>query len=137
MELGLTVDGALGPPASTELDPLNVYTNEYTQVMRIKTLSVREAREQLSSVLEAFRRGDRTPVGVGSHRKTEAVMVPIEVYDELVAERERAVAQADASIRAEGLTTTPEADAITDSWKRGEISTAEMRSQTRALFGIT
>ncbi|MFG1921616.1 type II toxin-antitoxin system Phd/YefM family antitoxin [Cryptosporangium sp. NPDC048952] len=107
--------------------------------MRIKTLSVREAREQLSSVLDAFRKGDRTPVGVGSHRKTEAVVVPIEVYDELVAERarrENAIAQADASIRAEGLATSPEADAITDRWKCGEISTAEMRSQTRALFGI-
>jgi hypothetical protein len=38
--------------------------------MLIETLSVREAREQLPSVLERFRNGDRTPVGVGSHRKT-------------------------------------------------------------------
>jgi len=45
--------------------------------MRIETLSVREAREQLPTVLDRFRKGDRTPVGVGSHRKTEAVMVPV------------------------------------------------------------
>jgi hypothetical protein len=57
--------------------------------MLIETLSVREAREQLPRVLERFRNGDRTPVGVGSHRKTEAVMVPVEVFDELTAERAR------------------------------------------------
>src|SRR5262249_4629196 len=65
----------------------NVYTTGYTTGMLIETLSVREAREQLPRVLERFRNGDRTPVGVGSHRKTEAVMIPVEVYDELTAER--------------------------------------------------
>lgn len=66
-----------------------MYTIGYTFSMLIETLSVREAREQLPSVLERFRNGDRTPVGVGSHRKTEAVMVPVEVFDELTAERAR------------------------------------------------
>jgi PHD/YefM family antitoxin component YafN of YafNO toxin-antitoxin module len=72
--------------------------------MLIETLSVREAREQLPSVLERFRNGDRTPVGVGSHRKTEAVMVPVEVFDDLTAERARSLTQAAASVRAAGLT---------------------------------
>jgi fido (protein-threonine AMPylation protein) len=40
----------------------------------IETMSVRETREQLPSVLERFCKGDLTPVGVGSHRKTEAVL---------------------------------------------------------------
>src|SRR5687767_5070986 len=89
--------------ASGLIDALNVYTIGYTFPMLIETLSVREAREQLPTVLERFRSGDRTPVGVGSHRKTEAVMVPVEVFDELTAERSRALAQATASVRAEGL----------------------------------
>jgi PHD/YefM family antitoxin component YafN of YafNO toxin-antitoxin module len=67
--------------------------------MPIEPLSVREAREQLPSVLERFRNGDRTPVGVGAHRRTEAVMVPVEVFTELTAERARSVAQAEASDR--------------------------------------
>ncbi|MGO4646274.1 type II toxin-antitoxin system prevent-host-death family antitoxin [Nocardia sp. 2YAB30] len=80
--------------------------------MLIETLSVREAREQLSGVLARFRRGDRTPVGVGSHRRTEAVVVPVEVFEELTAERAQSVRQASASIRAEGLSSSSDADAI-------------------------
>jgi antitoxin (DNA-binding transcriptional repressor) of toxin-antitoxin stability system len=103
--------------------------------MRMETLSVREAREQLSHLLDRFRNGDRTPVGVGAHRRTEAVVVPVEVYDELVADRSAAAAEAAASLRAEGLTTSPEADAITHRWARGEISTAAMRAMIRDLHG--
>jgi len=104
-------------------------------MMLIETLSVREAREQLPSVLERFRRGDRTPVGVGSHRKTEAVMVPVEVFDELTAERARSVAQAAGSVRAEGLMVSAAVEAVTERWTRGEISTSEMREQVRRLYG--
>lgn len=103
--------------------------------MLIETLSVREAREQLPSVLERFRKGDRTPVGVGSHRKTEAVMVPVEVFDELTAERTRSLSQATASVRAEGLAASADVDAITERWARGEISTAQMRELVRQLYG--
>lgn len=105
--------------------------------MLIETLSVREAREQLPTVLERFRNGDRTPVGVGSHRKTEAVMVPVEVFDELIAERARSVAQAAASVRAEGLVVDADAEAITERWARGEISTAQMRDMVRRLYGAS
>jgi hypothetical protein len=100
----------------------------------IETLSVREAREQLPSVLERFRNGDRTPVGVGSHRKTEAIMVSVEVFDELTAERSRSLAQAAASVRAEGLTVGPEAEAIVERWARGELSTTQMRELVRQLY---
>ncbi|MFD0592926.1 antitoxin VbhA family protein [Catellatospora coxensis] len=103
--------------------------------MLIETLSVREAREQLPTVLERFRNGDRTPVGVGSHRKTEAVMVPVEVFDELIAERARSITEAAASVRAEGLVVDSDTEAITEQWARGEISTAQMREMVRRLYG--
>src|SRR5215468_10805762 len=102
--------------------------------MLIETLSVREAREQLPSVLERFRNGDRTAVGVGSHRKTEAVMVPVEVFEELTAERVRSLTQAAASVRAEGLEVGTEVQAITERWARGEISTVQMRDLVRRLY---
>ncbi|MFI9504688.1 antitoxin VbhA family protein [Nocardia sp. NPDC052566] len=104
--------------------------------MLIETLSVREAREQLPGVLERFRRGDRTPVGVGSHRKTEAVMVPVAVFEELTAERARSVSQASASVQAEGLAPSPDAEAILERWTRGEISTTQMRELVRRLHDV-
>ncbi|MFG1702988.1 antitoxin VbhA family protein [Nonomuraea sp. M3C6] len=103
--------------------------------MLIETLSVREAREQLPRVLERFRQGDRTPVGVGSHRKTEAVMVSVEVFDELTAERAQSLTEAMASVRAEGLTVGTDAEAIMERWARGEISTPNMRELVRRLYG--
>lgn len=101
----------------------------------METLSVREARERLPSVLERFRSGDRTPVGVGSHRKTEAVMVPVEVFEELTAERAQSLSQAMGSSRAEGFTLSAEARAIAERWARGEISAATMRDLVRQLHG--
>lgn len=102
--------------------------------MLIETMSVRETREQLPSVLERFRQGDRTPVGVGSHRKTEAVMVPVAVFEELTAERTTSAAQAAASVRAEGLTIDAEVEQITECWTRGELSTQQMRDLVRGLY---
>src|SRR5262245_4695524 len=104
--------------------------------MLIETLSVREAREQLPSVLERFRNGDRTPVGVGAHRRTEAVVVPAEVFDELTAERAQAVIEAAASLRAEGLVADREVAEITEQWARGELSTSQMRELVRRLYGV-
>jgi len=63
-------------------------------------------------------------------------MVPVEVYDELTAERTSSVAQAAASLRAEGSAPSAEAEAITERWARGEISTTQMRSMIRQLHGI-
>jgi len=117
--------------------PSNVYTIGYTTGMLIETLSVREAREQLPSVLERFRNGDRTPVGVGSHRKTEAVMVPVEVFEELTAERARSLAQAVGSLRAEGLVAEAGVEAIVERWARGEIGTSQMRELVRQLYGVS
>jgi hypothetical protein len=103
--------------------------------MTIETLSVREAREQLPSILERFRSGDRKPVGVGSHRKTEAIMVPVEVFNELTAGRMLSLSEATASLLAEGLVQEAEVVAITERWAHGEISTAQMRELVRKLYG--
>jgi PHD/YefM family antitoxin component YafN of YafNO toxin-antitoxin module len=103
--------------------------------MRIETLSVREAREQLPSVLARFRNGDRTPVGVGSHRKMEAIIVPVEVFDDLVAGRGRALSEARASLRLEGLSAPSESEEVMERWANGEISTAQMRRHIRRLAG--
>ena len=56
-------------------------------------------------------------------------MIPVEGYDELIAERSRSVASAAGSLRAEGLAPGAEVEAITERWARGEISTAQMRSR--------
>src|SRR5262245_34597186 len=104
--------------------------------MRIETLSVREAREQLPSLLDRFRRGDRRPVFVGAHRRTEAVMIPVEVYNELIERRRNAVTQADASLRVEGFTPPRDMDIIIDRWVHGEITADEMERQVGALYGV-
>jgi len=104
--------------------------------MLIETLSVREAREQLPSLLNRFRHGERTPVGVGSHRKTEAVVIPVDVFNELTAERSSAATQATASVRAEGLNVSDETQDIMQRWARGEISAGEMRTLVRQLHGL-
>lgn len=126
----------LRDPLDSAQGKFTVYTVRYTFGMLIETLSVREARQQLPSVLERFRNGDRTPVGVGSHRKTEAVMVPVEVFEELTAERAQSLTQAAASLRAEGLTVAADVEAITTRWARGEIGTGQMRELVRQLYGV-
>jgi hypothetical protein len=104
--------------------------------MRIEVLSVREAREQLPSLLDRFRQGDRRPVFLGSHRRTEAVMLPVKIYDELVEQRRNAVAQADASLRVEGFEAPREIDIIVERWVHGEITSGEMERQVAALYGV-
>jgi hypothetical protein len=66
---------------------------------------VSEAREQLSRALARFRREGAAaePVIFGSHRKPEAVVIPFELYAELIEHRRRrrAAANAAASVLAE------------------------------------
>lgn len=49
-------------------------------------LGTSEAREQLSQVLERFRRegADAEPMLFGSHRKAEAVVLPVAVWERLL-----------------------------------------------------
>jgi hypothetical protein len=104
--------------------------------MRFETLSVREARERLPSLLDRFRNGDRTTVGVGSHRRTEAVVMPIAVYDELIAERATSAASALASLRLEMVYPSADVQVITDQWVHGKITTAELRDQIKRLYAV-
>ena len=104
--------------------------------MRVDVLSVREAREQLPTLLERFRQGDRKPVFLGSHRKTEAVMIPVDVYEDLT-QRDSALAQALGSLRAEGLTTSAGFNVIIEEWVHGRIDTDEMERRVKALHGAT
>jgi hypothetical protein len=105
--------------------------------MRVDVLSVREAREQLPRLLERFRGGDRSPIFLGSHRKTEAVMIPVQVYEELTQRRLNAVADATASVRAEGLEPSARSEIIIDQWVHGQISAEEMERQIAALHGLS
>lgn len=114
----------------------DVYTFGYTYWVRAETLSVREAREQLPSLLERFRRGERAPVYLGSHRRTEAVMLPVEVYDELMAQRQNAADQSLASLRVEGYTHNPAVEVVIERWVHGEITDAEMEREVHALYGV-
>jgi PHD/YefM family antitoxin component YafN of YafNO toxin-antitoxin module len=104
--------------------------------MRFDVLSVREARERLPSLLERFREGDRAPVFLGSHRRTEAVMLSIDTYNELTNRRRNAVAQGRASLRAEGIAPPPEIEIVVNRWVHGEISSAEMEEQIAARYGL-
>ena len=61
-------------------------------------------------------------------------MVPVEVFDELTAERAQAVAEAVASLHAEGLAPDADVEAISERWARGEISTPQMRELVRRLY---
>jgi hypothetical protein len=44
---------------------------------------------------------------------------------------------ASASVRAEGVSPSPETHAILEQWARGEIGTEQMRELVRRLHGIT
>ena len=71
-----------------------------------EVLSVRELRSGLAAVLDRVHRG--AAVFVGAHRRAEVVLVSVEQYEALVraARRREAVAEALASVRAEGLEPT-------------------------------
>lgn len=98
-------------------------------------LTVREALDQLSGLLEGFRQGATAPVAIGSHRRREAVLVPAALWDALSGGRREAVEQADASLRLEGLSRSHSARIISDSYIRGEIDVDEMIRRTILLHG--
>jgi phosphoserine phosphatase len=57
------------------------------------------------------------------------------LIETLTAERSRALAQATASVHAEGLSVGADVETIMERWMRGEVSTAEMRRLVRDLYG--
>lgn len=50
-----------------------------------ETLSVRDARVRLPSILERFRAGDHVPVALGAHGRAEAVLISADLFAELTA----------------------------------------------------
>jgi PHD/YefM family antitoxin component YafN of YafNO toxin-antitoxin module len=68
-------------------------------------LATREARAQLSALLERFRRdgADAEPVIIGARRRPEAVVLSYERYLQLAGGRERVAAALDRQMREAGL----------------------------------
>ena len=94
-----------------------MYTSVYAFGMVLpEVLSVREFRAELAATLKRVQDADAGPVFVGSHRKAEAVVMSVAQYQELTeaAERSDAVADALASVRAEGLEPSEDGLAMLD-----------------------
>ncbi len=75
-----------------------------------QVLSVREFRASLTGIIDEVNNDASEPVFVGSHRKPEAVLMSVSQYQALqdAAEHQRAMAEALASVRAEGLEPNPQ-----------------------------
>ncbi len=122
-------------PARTALRPrycADVYALVYARWVSLpEVLSFREFRAGLAAALDRVKRSDEAAVFVGAHRKPEAVVVSVEQYEALqeAAERQRAVAAALASVRAEGLEPSPEDLMLFVAVAAGELSTAELRNR--------
>jgi len=94
-----------------------------------EVLSFREFRAGLAATFKQVQHGE--PVFVGAHRKPEAVVMSVAHYRDLVelSWRREAVAEALASVRAEGLEPTPEALRLFGDLSAGSISSDTLREQ--------
>jgi PHD/YefM family antitoxin component YafN of YafNO toxin-antitoxin module len=99
-------------------------------------MSFREFRAGLAGVLDRVRQSPGAAIFVGSHRRAEAVLVSVEQYEALLeaSERQRAVAAALASVRAEGL--EPSAGDLTlfVNVAAGQMTTDELRDRVLARY---
>lgn len=96
-----------------------------------QVLSFREFRAGLAATLRRVQEPDAEPVFVGAHRKPEAVVMSVSHYQHLRdrAERREAVAEALASVRAEGLEPSDLGHRLLADVAAGRITTDEMRRQ--------
>ncbi|MDQ2707409.1 MAG: type II toxin-antitoxin system Phd/YefM family antitoxin [Actinomycetota bacterium] len=101
-----------------------------------EVLSFREFRAGLAATLRRVQEPDAEPVFVGAHRKPAAVVMSVSRYRQLVAaaERREDVAEALASVRAEGLEPSPEGLALLEAVAEGRISTAQAREATLVRY---
>lgn len=99
-------------------------------------LSVREFRAGLAGVLRQVGEAGSGPVFVGAHRKPEVVVMSVEQYERLqaAATRRAAVADALASVRAEGLEPSPEGLARFAAVSEGRMSPEEAIEQALAPY---
>lgn len=87
-----------------------------------EVLSVRELRAGLAAVIARAQQG--VAVFVGAHRRAEVVLVLVEQYEALMraAQRREAVADALASVRAEGLEPTLDGLELLERIAAGELA---------------
>lgn len=99
-------------------------------------MSFREFRAGFAGVLDQVRRSPEAAVFVGSHRRAEAVLVSVEQYETLLkaAERQRAVAAALASVRAEGLEPSAADLALLADVAAGQLTTDELRERVLSRY---
>jgi prevent-host-death family protein len=102
----------------------------------VEVLSFREFRAGLAEAMRRVQRPGSGPVFVGAHRRPEAVLMSVAQYEELVATTERrdAVAEALASVRAEGLEPGAEDLPMFDAVAAGELSSEELRERVLARY---
>jgi PHD/YefM family antitoxin component YafN of YafNO toxin-antitoxin module len=99
-----------------------------------EVLSVREFRAGLAATIARVSAG--APAFVGAHRKPEVVLMSVEQYEALVrsAERREAVAEALASVRAEGLEPSLDALEMLEKIASGELEEEEGIERLRARY---
>jgi PHD/YefM family antitoxin component YafN of YafNO toxin-antitoxin module len=104
------------------------------------TIGVAEARSRLPEILaELAENPDHDPVVVGAYRRPQGVIISTREYERLMEldemfRRQRAEAEALASVRAEGGEPGPEARADMARVVQGEMSFAEARERTLARY---
>jgi PHD/YefM family antitoxin component YafN of YafNO toxin-antitoxin module len=99
-----------------------------------EVLSVREFRAGLAATIARVAEG--APAFVGAHRKPEVVVMSVELYEALVrsAQRREAVAEALASVRAEGLEPSLDALDLLEKIAAGELDEDEGIERLRARY---
>lgn len=112
-----------------------MYAFEYTIDMVVpEVLSVREFRAGLAATITRVAQG--TPTFVGAHRKPEVVVMSVEQYEALVrsAHQREAVAEALASVRAEGLEPSLDALELLEKIAAGQLEEDEGIERLRARY---
>jgi hypothetical protein len=114
-----------------------VYALVYTQQVSVPVvMSFREFRAGLAGVLDRVRQSPGGAVFVGSHRRAEAVLVSVEQYETLLeaSERQRAVAAALASVRAEGLEPSAADLTLFAEVAAGQMTTDQLRDRILSRY---
>ena len=114
-----------------------VYAFAYAEQMRVtEVLSFREFRSGLAATLKRVTAPHAEPVFVGAHRKPEAVLMSVSHYQELTeaAQRREAVAEALASVRAEGLEPSSEDLELFAAVAAGDMEIEELRERVLARY---
>ena len=101
-----------------------------------EVLSFREFRAGLAATFKRVQGPEGEPVFVGAHRRPEAVVMSVSHYRHLVeaSERRDAVAEALASVRAEGLEPSPQDLELFAAVGTGDLSSDELRARVLARY---